>query len=115
MEIVDVAIVGGGPAGASCAAFCAAAGMRTLVLERSIFPREKVCGDCINPGCWPILDRLGVADRVLGLPHAKLGELEFISLRGRSAKFSLSASTSGEIAVKRGEFDNALLRCAAEC
>src|SRR6266513_315861 len=49
MELFDVAIVGGGPAGSSCAAFCALAGLRTVVLEREKFPREKVCGDCLNP------------------------------------------------------------------
>src|SRR6266516_3855758 len=53
MENFDVAIVGAGPAGSSCAAFCALAGLRTVVLERGKFPREKVCGDCLNPSCWP--------------------------------------------------------------
>src|SRR5204863_21120 len=57
MEVLDVAIVGGGPAGSTCAAFCAAAGLRTLVLEREKFPRDKVCGDCINPAGWPVLPR----------------------------------------------------------
>src|SRR5947207_1943593 len=64
MQTLDVAIVGGGPAGSSCAAFCALACLRTLVLEREKFPREKVCGDCLNPSCWPVLERLGVAQRV---------------------------------------------------
>jgi flavin-dependent dehydrogenase len=45
MESFDVAIVGAGPAGSSCAAFCALGGLRALVLEREKFPREKVCGD----------------------------------------------------------------------
>ena len=45
---------------------CAQAGLRTLLLERATFPREKVCGDCLNPGCWPVLDRLGVSERILG-------------------------------------------------
>src|SRR6266446_8322993 len=44
----DVAVVGGGPAGATCAAFCASGGLRTLLIEREKFPREKVCGDCLN-------------------------------------------------------------------
>src|SRR5439155_206986 len=60
METFDVAIVGGGPAGSSCAAFCALAGLDTLVLERENFPREKVCGDCLNPSCWSVLERLGL-------------------------------------------------------
>ncbi|PYK18270.1 MAG: hypothetical protein DME55_07180 [Verrucomicrobia bacterium] len=72
MEIFDVAIVGGGPAGSSCAAFCALAGLHTLVLERARFPRGKVCGDCLNPSCWPVLERLSLAQRVRDLPHSTL-------------------------------------------
>src|SRR3954453_1685185 len=67
----DVAIVGSGPAGATCATFCPRAGLRTLLLEREKFPREKVCGDCLNPSCTPVLERLGVAQRVRQLPHGQ--------------------------------------------
>src|SRR4051812_11588533 len=69
MDRVDVAIVGGGPAGSACAFFCARAGLRTVLVERETFPREKVCGDCLNPSCWPVLERLGVAEAVRRLPH----------------------------------------------
>src|SRR5438132_1257771 len=72
MEPFEVTIVGGGPAGSSCAAFCVLAGLRTLVLERETFPREKVCGDCLNPSCWPVLERLDLAQQVRNLPHSKL-------------------------------------------
>jgi menaquinone-9 beta-reductase len=111
----DVIITGGGPAGATCAAFCARSGLKTLLIEKAIFPREKVCGDCINPACWPVLERLGVAGRVLALPHSKLAEVQFIGLRGRSVAFPLHASSRGEIAVKRSHFDNLLLARAREC
>lgn len=110
----DVIIVGAGPAGAACAAFCASAGLKTLVLEKATFPRDKVCGDCLNPSCWPVLDRLEIAERLLALPHSKLAEVEFIGLRGRSAHFPLPASARGEIAVKRRHFDNLLLQRAIE-
>src|SRR5262249_6075452 len=114
MEIVDVAIVGGGPAGASCAAFCAAAGLRTLVLEREKFPREKVCGDCINPACWPVLERLDLVHRVRSLPHAKLEVVDFIAIGGESARVDLPSGEHGEIAVKRSLFDNLLFERARE-
>ncbi len=110
----DVAIVGGGPAGASCAAFCAAAGLQTALLEREKFPREKVCGDCINPSCWPILRRLGVADRVRGSPHGKLDRVEFISVGGRSLSIRLPDGDDAEIAIKRSLFDQLLLNRARE-
>ncbi|MEO8439504.1 MAG: NAD(P)/FAD-dependent oxidoreductase [Spartobacteria bacterium] len=108
----DVAIVGSGPAGASCAAFCAMAGLRTLVLERATFPREKVCGDCLNPTCWPVLDRLGVAAEVRAAPHGTLSSVDFIGIDGRTARAPLPSGERAEIALKRSVLDQILLRRA---
>jgi flavin-dependent dehydrogenase len=110
----DVAIVGGGPAGATCAAICAGAGLKTVLLERATFPREKVCGDCLNPGAWPVLERLGVAEGVIALPHSRLAHVEFIGLDGRHVRFPLPSSERGTIAVKRSLFDKLLLDRARE-
>src|SRR3954468_6768820 len=101
----EVVIVGGGPAGSICAALCARAGMKVTLLERAVFPREKVCGDCLNPGCWPILDRLGVSERVRALPPAPLTTVEFVDAKGRALSYPLPASARGEIAVKRSDLD----------
>src|SRR3954467_11787796 len=114
MERVDVAIVGGGPAGASCAFFCAQAGLRTVVLERETFPREKVCGDCINPACWPVLHRLGVAETVRTSVHSPLEAVEFIAIDGKSVRVALPSDAASEIAIKRSLFDNLLLQRARE-
>jgi geranylgeranyl reductase family protein len=114
MEVVDVAIVGAGPAGSSCAAFCVAAGLRTILIDREKFPREKVCGDCINPACWPVLERLQLAERVRALPHGKLDTVEFIAIGGASVQVDLPRGDEGEIAVKRSLFDNLLLERARE-
>ncbi|HEX4630258.1 MAG TPA: NAD(P)/FAD-dependent oxidoreductase [Chthoniobacterales bacterium] len=110
----DVAIVGGGPAGSSCAAFCAAAGLRTALFERETFPREKVCGDCINPACWPILRRLGVAEGMRDLPHGKLARVDFIGITGQRISVALPEDDNAEIAIKRSLFDSALLERARE-
>lgn len=107
MEMFDVAIVGGGPAGSSCAAFCAQAGLRTLLVEREKFPREKVCGDCLNPSCWPVLQRLQVESQVRGLPHGELRAVEFIGTNRQSV--SIALPEGAEIAVKRTLFDALLL------
>src|SRR2546430_12135112 len=114
MEIFDVAIVGGGPAGSTCAAFCALAGLRTVVLEREKFPREKVCGDCLNPSCWPVIERLGLTQKLLSLPHSKLSSVEFISIDGRAVIVDLPSGADREISVKRSLFDDLLLRRAHE-
>ncbi|MEP6820951.1 MAG: FAD-dependent monooxygenase, partial [Chthoniobacterales bacterium] len=103
----DVAIVGSGPGGATCAAFCARAGLHTLLLERETFPREKVCGDCLNPSCTPVLGRLGIADRVRDLAHGKLRRVDFIAIGGRTT--SVELPPDAEIAVKRSLFDELLM------
>src|SRR5437588_11100212 len=112
MEVVDVAIVGGGPAGSTCAAFCAAAGLRTLILEREKFPREKVCGDCINPACWPALERLELSEQIRNSPHAALNAVEFIAIGGQKLLVDLPQSERAEIAIKRSLFDHLLLNRA---
>jgi geranylgeranyl reductase family protein len=110
----DVTIVGGGPGGSTCAAFCAERGLRTLLLEREKFPREKVCGDCLNPSCWPVLARLGVADVVRNLPHGQLACVEFIAIGGQAVRVGLPSGDNAEIAVKRSLFDHALVKRARD-
>src|SRR6266516_5048229 len=114
METFDVAIVGGGPAGSSCAAFCALAGLHTLVLERENFPREKVCGDCLNPSCWSVLERLGLQQQVRNLPHSKLDSVAFIAIDGHEVVVDLPTGDDCEFSVKRSLFDDLLLRRARE-
>jgi menaquinone-9 beta-reductase len=114
MQPFDVAIVGGGPAGSSCAASCAMAGFRTLMLDREKFPREKVCGDCLNPSCWSVLERLSLVKKVCDLPHSKLCSVAFIAIDGREVTVDLPSGADGEISVKRSLFDDLLLRRARE-
>jgi flavin-dependent dehydrogenase len=64
MANCDVLIVGAGPAGSIAALMLARAGARVRLIDRARFPREKLCGDTLNPGALARLDRLGVADAV---------------------------------------------------
>src|SRR6202035_5172233 len=48
-DSADVIVVGAGPAGSSTAFHLAQAGLDVLLLEKSHFPREKVCGDGLTP------------------------------------------------------------------
>jgi flavin-dependent dehydrogenase len=59
-ETADVVIVGAGPAGLATAVALAAAGRTPLVLDRAVFPRDKICGDFVGPGAVAVLERLGL-------------------------------------------------------
>ena len=53
-----VLIVGAGPAGSSAAIYCNKLGLNTLLLDRSIFPRDKICGDALSGKSVKILEEL---------------------------------------------------------
>ena len=58
----DVLVVGGGPAGASCAYWLAEAGHDVLLLEKKRYPREKTCGDGLTPRSVRQLHDMGLAE-----------------------------------------------------
>ncbi len=60
---VDIAVIGGGPAGSSLAALLTQAGYRTLLLEREFFPRPHV-GESLLPGVLFALAKTGALERV---------------------------------------------------
>jgi geranylgeranyl reductase family protein len=56
----DVIVVGAGPAGSTAAYYLATAGLDVLLLEKTAFPREKVCGDGLTPRAVKQLVAMGV-------------------------------------------------------
>ena len=53
----------------------ARAGVRVLVVDRARYPRDKLCGDTLNPGSLAMLARHGIADRILARGKAIEGML----------------------------------------
>lgn len=60
MRDFDVAVVGGGPAGATSALKCSQSGLSTVLLEKGTTDRHKPCGGILPNVCIDILDDLGL-------------------------------------------------------
>ena len=91
MKHFDVAIIGAGPAGSSAAIQLAAKGYSVALLDKEQFPREKLCGDFLNPVNWPMLRELKVERAVLARPHEKISIFRFTSFSGEEAEIPLPA------------------------
>ncbi len=101
MKTYDVIIVGGGPAGSSCAYELVRHGKRVLVVDRHEFPRLKLCAGWITPRVLHLL-KLHPED----YPHSilRLNRLHF-NVKGR--KFALPTR---QYSIRRYEFDHWLLQ-----
>ncbi len=106
----DLIVVGGGPAGSVVAAGCARAGLSVALFEHHKFPRHKVCGDVINPNCWPTLDWVGAAGRIRALDQHQITGALFTTSDGTSLDVPMRAQ-----AIRRSLFDAALLSHARAC
>lgn len=109
MHTCDVLVVGGGPAGSSCARRLVEAGVDVLLVDRARFPRDKVCAGWITPAVVRALE-LDLED------YARTRTLQpFTGFRTGSLSGDLRLTDFGtavSYGIRRCEFDEYLLnRC----
>ncbi|MET9177396.1 geranylgeranyl reductase family protein [Kitasatospora aureofaciens] len=113
-DSADVIVVGAGPAGSTAAYHLARTGLDVLLLEKSAFPREKVCGDGLTPRTVKQLVDMGIdVSEEAGWLHNR--GLRLISGH-RSMEFDwpeLSAFPGHGLVRRRADFDELLARKAA--
>lgn len=118
----DVLIIGGGPAGATAAAFLSMKGRDVVLVEKEAHPRFHI-GESLLPRNLDVFERLGVLDQVREIGVHKPGA-EFVSDRtGRSCAFAfgnaLNRDRTHAWQVRRADLDALLFRHAvargAEC
>ena len=106
----DALIVGGGPAGSTCARALRIAGWRVIVLDRARFPRDKVCGGWITPEVFPLLGVQPAEYRSTGLTLQEITGFRTSIIGSDSVETRYADIVS--YAIRRCEFDDYLLRRA---
>ena len=101
----DVAVIGAGPAGACAAIAAARAGARVLLVDRSVFPRAKVCGCCLTAA--------GVAGlRALGAERAVADAAPLATVRLSCGGSSVTLRRAAGVAIGREQLDVRLIEIA---
>ncbi len=107
MERCDVLIVGGGPAGSSCALGLRGSGLDVVVLDHRPFPRDKVCAGWVTP---QVLEALGISAG----EYARRGVIQpihgFRLSRADDREVEVDHGETVSYGIRRCEFDDHLLR-----
>jgi len=112
-ERADVAVIGAGPAGSAAALVLARAGARVALVDKTVFPRDKACGDLVGPRGVQVLEDLGV--------HAAgaepVGDMRVVGPTGRSVRLPCRPGRTYPghgVALPRVELDQTLRTAALD-
>ncbi|MFA6490209.1 MAG: geranylgeranyl reductase family protein [Candidatus Micrarchaeia archaeon] len=115
MDSYDAIVVGGGPAGSSCAMLLARRGARVLLLDKASFPRDKPCGDAIGGKALNVLLELGLESELKEKGFLRNSGLVFSSPNGSQVEIPLLSDgreMSGGFVCKRLDYDAILFSAA---
>ena len=111
----DAIIVGGGPAGSAAALYAKKYDLKTIVLDKSNFPRDKICGDALSGKCIRIIRELGLLEGLANLSGAAINSITFGSPSYNHFNLDLrksdqNADVSKGYVIPRLIFDNYLFQ-----
>src|SRR5437879_10900677 len=109
-EIRDVVVVGAGPGGSTAAHYLARNGLDVLLLDKSEFPRDKICGDGLTPRAVAVLHDMGVLNRLLAVGH-RINGVEIHAPDGFSTAAPIPSQNglpASMLVVPRVTLDNAI-------
>ena len=109
-----MAIVGAGPAGATCAWYLAKGDIRVALIDKAKFPRDKFCGDAVIPRAQRHLQRMGVLDQLVEAGQCLFTTSGgFVSPSGIECLSDSAENPSGTpMSVKRIILDERIVRAA---
>ena len=115
-SVFDAIVVGGGPGGSSAAGYLAKSGSRVLLIERAVWPRDKVCGDAVGGKSLSHVKELGVKADLEATPHFRVTGILFSSPKGNSVRVPLPEEDVQKLeagySLPRAQFDSLLFnRC----
>ncbi len=110
--VADVAVVGGGPAGAAAAIDLARQGREVVLVDKAAFPRDKICGDGLTTGALRLLEDLGL-DPAAVPSWQRVDDVVVVSPSGREVTFPLPRDAGlYAVVARRAELDAALVDVA---
>lgn len=110
MERCDVLVVGGGPAGSSCARELRRGGLDVMVADRAVFPRDKPCAGWVTPAALAALEFDAADYRRGGRVLQPITAFRTSRMGGREVLTRYAAPVS--FGILRREFDHYLLQRA---
>jgi menaquinone-9 beta-reductase len=103
-KLYDAIVIGGGPAGSTTALMLARAGWAVALIEKSQFPRPKVCGEFISATTFPMLAEFGLLEDVRGLAGPEIRRVGVFSGE------TVSTSDMPAVSSRFGQWGRALGR-----
>lgn len=110
----DLAVIGAGPGGCAAAFSAARSGLKVALFDRVAFPRDKVCGDCLNPSVIPLLEEFRLSENLPKIPHTLVEAVDFLSPGKKVRSFDVSRSIPREVVLRRRDLDYFLLQKTLE-